>query len=144
MPRTSHLGPSCHRTLRQTMTVWCRWLLVLYLLATGAPVLQALTAQAAVSGQSAIELCSAGGIRRVVLDRDGRPVAPEPAGQHAGHDCPGCLTGCHAHALCPPAAAGVTPAWPVLARLAGDVAAAPRRSLAGRPPLPARGPPTLS
>ena len=126
------------------MIGWCHWLLVLYLLATGAPALQAVTAQAAVSGQSVIELCSSGEVRRIVLDRDGRPIAPEPVGHHAGHDCPGCLSGCHAHALCPPSGGCATAAWPILAPDGGAWAAAACLFLAARPPLPARGPPTLS
>jgi hypothetical protein len=138
------IGRSSRGKPRRTMTGWCRWLLVLYVLATGAPVLQAVAAHAAMAGQSVVDLCSAEGVRRIVLDPAGRPVVPKPADQHAGHDCTGCLTGCHQHGACPACGVGVADAWPNLRPDRREGAASPRAALSVRPPLPARGPPALA
>lgn len=144
MQRACTIRPSSRGKPRRILTGWCRWLLVLYVLATGAPVLHAVAAHAAMAGHSVVELCSAEGVRRVVLDRDGQPVAPKPANQHAGHDCTGCLTGCHQHGACPACGVAAAASWPNQRMEVGDTATTDRASLSVRPPLPARGPPTLS
>jgi hypothetical protein len=126
------------------MAAFCCWLLGLYLLALATPVLQATLAHAALADAVIVELCSADGVRQVALDPSGQPVTPAPLGQHAGHDCAACTTGCPHHGLCPPRGFTLAGAWPALrspppvgpAHAAGPPTA--------RAPLPARGPPGLS
>ena len=123
-----------------------RLLLALYVLALGAPVLDAMVARAAVAGATTIDLCTGDGVRRIALDERGQPVKHAPLDDHRGHDCTACQIRCSQEGL----RSGtpltlLPPAWPLLGPLArGDEAALAPRPAAAHGPLPARGPPTLS
>jgi hypothetical protein len=79
------------------------------------------------AGGHAVEICTADGLRTVLLDADGQDGTPAPA-QH--DSCP----------LCPGAAAP-GPAAPAVAAVAIRYAVLVPPPVAGRPPAPARAPP---
>ncbi|MFC7475840.1 DUF2946 family protein [Dankookia sp. GCM10030260] len=83
---------------------------------------------AATAAGHAVEICSADGIRTLVIGEDGQPQAPE---QHAHDSCP----------LCPGSAAPgpAAPAAGAAALRYFAAGLAPRA--AGLPPSPARAPP---
>ena len=122
-----------------------RWLLALYVLALGVPLLEAAVARAALADATLVELCTGDGVRRVALDRHGQPVEHVPTGHHAGYDCTACLTGCAHHGLCggSPCCAFVL-AWPSLEPAGRHGPAIVAAGPAAHAPLPARGPPTVS
>lgn len=129
---------------RRRLLVVLPWLLALYVLALGTPVLQSLIAQAAVAEAVVVELCTGNGIQKIALGAGGEPVEHAPAGRHAGHDCAACFSGCSHHGLCGAPQFTLLEARPpraVTAPLESDLVAT---GPAARTPLPARGPPTLS
>jgi hypothetical protein len=119
-------------------------LLALYVLALIVPIVEATAARAALADATFVELCTGDGIRRITLDGHGQLVEHAPVGQHAGHDCTSCLTGCPNHGLCGGFQLALVPAWSSLAPVHGGAEAAVAAGPAALAPLPARGPPTLS
>ena len=106
-----------------------RLLALLLLLQWGTAFAHCLRPLAAAAGGHGVEICSAEGLKTVLLDDEGRPV-PEPA---PGHDatCPG---------RCGPAAVE-PPAPPSAAMPIVWARVAPVRSAEGLPVAPARAPP---
>ena len=119
-------------------------LLALYVLALIVPIVEVAAARAALDDATFVELCTGDGIRRITLDGHGQPVEHIPVGQHAGHDCTACLTGCPNHGLCGGFQPALLPAWSSLAPVLRGAEAAVAARPAAHAPLPARGPPTLS
>ena len=127
---------------RRTLAV-LRWLLALYVLALGVPVLEATAARAALDDATLVELCTGDGVRHIVLDAQGQPIEHVPTGQHAGHDCSACPLTCH-HPALGGGQLAQSHAWPAVRATPSVVAAKIAARRAASPPLPARGPPTLS
>ena len=121
-----------------------RWVVVLYILSLGAPLLQGLAAQAAVAGTVLVQLCTVGGVKQVAVDQSGQPIDHVPSDRHAAHHCVCCLGGCAKHG--PGTGFGLTEPFIAIARPALPVRVASRARIApaAGAPLPARGPPTLS
>lgn len=144
MVRTGPATATRLHPARRRLPVVLPWLLALYVLALGTPVFQSLIARAAVAEAVFVELCTGSGIQKIALGAGGDPVEHAPTGQHAGHDCAACFSGCSQHGLCG------APHFTLLKAEPPRALAAPLESdlVATRPaaqaPLPARGPPTLS
>ena len=121
-----------------------RWVVVLYILSLGAPLLQGLAAQAAVAGTVLVQLCTVGGVKQVAVDQSGQPIDHEPSDHHAAHHCVCCLSGCAKHG----AATGFGQSLPFVADRVPEApvraASRPRSAPTVGAPLPARGPPTIS
>ena len=83
---------------------------------------------AAASGTHSVEICTADGLRAVLVGEDGQPAAPEPAALHP--TCPACA-----------GPAALEPPPPAAARPVVWAYAAPARPSQGLPVAPARAPP---
>ena len=121
-----------------------RWLLVLYVLSLGTPVLQAFAVRAAAAGVTLVELCTEHGIQQIAIDSNGLPVDSDKSDHQSFHHCGGCLTGSPKIGL----HSGPTTVEPVVADVAIVVSRHAAVDLhvarAIGVPLPPRGPPPRS
>ena len=122
-----------------------RWLLVLYVLSLGTPVLQAFAVRAAAAGVTLVELCTEHGIQQIAIDTNGVPIESDKSAPASSfHHCGGCLLGTTKVGLQPV----FTTAEPVVADAAivlpSDASADLRVARATGVPLPPRGPPLRS
>ena len=124
--------------------LFVRCLIVLYLISLVVAAHAAVPVATLESGGFAIELCTADGVRSVLVDESGRTSDRDQQSHHASHDCAGCSVRCTPKVLSVRTsvavvrfAAMVAPTW--------DPGQNPLRGLpAAGAPLPPRGPPIFS
>lgn len=95
------------------------------------------------SSQSALVICTAHGLQKVLLDADGAIIDSVPIddGQNAGHDCL-CLAGCGAPAAALPENPTVAPLLSYASAIGPTRRAAALSPPVRGPPLGPRGPPS--
>ena len=124
--------------------LFVRCLIGLYLISLGVAAHAAVPVAALASDGLAIELCTADGVRSVLVDEAGRTSDRDQQSHHASHDCAGCSVRCTPKVLSGRTSVAVV-------QLVATVAPAPdwdRTPLCRLPgtrvPLPPRGPPVVS
>lgn len=125
--------------------LFVRCLIGLYLISLAAAAQAAVPVVAREGGGLVLELCTADGVRRVVIDDAGQTSDRHDSGHHAGHDCAGCCIRCPPKALAGRASVALVHLAPSVGHIRDLCGSELRKRRATtRAPLPPRGPPAFS